>query len=463
VKFAEEALADHDLPGLHALAARALMVVAENDETVLEKALEHARKAVAGRAEPKNVLVLADLLLRTGKEDGAVAVLSEHYEKTASPLLAGRLGELAFRTGDYAKAAKALVHAAASDRNAALALALCEGRRGRAKEARAALKHLVKHGGEALAWAGSIELMLGDSSAARKHFAGCDDVWKELAPAICAGYEGKVDEVISIVGEKASEGTREGEEWLLEVAEARLYTKLGKKASAARKLLLEARWAAGKAKVEGAKRPDLEPSVKATSHGFWRRYVTYRRSLDNQWFSPGPTRAFGPAMVDGGPGVGPGVVGRSDCARDAERFFPFNAQKAEEGASITIDLNPNPHNEVWEAASAAFKEGSAAMVAGDMAKADEAFGKALESEPAWGRAKLFQAVAKAVAGTDMDAAATLAKEAIDGLIDDWEGQENAILVLLLAGKDGKPEAKKLSQRLESFSNRRYEELWDEDE
>ena len=111
----------------------------------------------------------------------------------------------------------------------------------------------------------------------------------------------------------------------------------------------------------------------------------------------------------------------------------------------------------WAGAEAAFKEGAAAFVDGDLTKAETAFASAAEKEPGWARAKLFQAVAQRLAGQN---SSSLAAEAVSTLPEDWEGRKAAILVHLLGGKDGKAEAAALAEMKESFSTRRFDEFWD---
>jgi len=465
--FAEETLAEHDLPGLHDLAARALILVAENDESAFEKARQAAEKAVAGRADATFVLTLATILDRTGKEEEAVALLTKHYEQSASPELGGRLGEMAFRTGDYDKAAKGLVVAAPRSRDAALALALSEARRGRAKQARDALNHLLRHGAAVREWAAGIEILLGDLKKARAHVEAGEGEWVTPALAFLAAAEGKPDAIVSAHGVDAKGGTRMGEEWLLQIAIARLNQKLGGKAGAARKLIREAGYAAAKAGTPGFTPPEMEEAVKVTCGEYMSRHVTYRRALNNEFFAPGEG-SFAITFGDGFASSAAVVLGTSECPRDRQRSFRFNEQKKKmEGEEI----NPQVLQELmeglmggeegdWAGAEAAFKEGAVAFVDGDLPTAELAFKAAVEKEPGWARAKLFEGIAQALAGKDGTALAT---EAVKTLPEDWEGRKAAILVQLLAGKDGKAEAKALGEMRESFSTRRFDEFWDEDD
>ena len=89
------------------------------------------------------------------------------------------------------------------------------------------------------------------------------------------------------------------------------------------------------------------------------------------------------------------VVGTDECGPDAKRVFPFNMVEVEPGKSIELNLSFD--EEGWAEAETAFAEGCAAIVAADAAAADTAFGKALEKEPAWARARFFRALAKALA------------------------------------------------------------------
>ncbi len=470
IDFAEETLADHDLPGLHDLVARALLLVAENDESAYEKALKEAEKAVAGRPDPGFVLTLATILDRTGEDEKAVALLTEHYGKTASPALGGRLGEMTFRTGEYDKAAKGLAVAAPRDRNAALALALCEARRGRAKQARAAVEHLLRHGKAVRLWASGVEMLLGDDQAALAHAAAGEGDWVEHVRALIAAEQGDAAAVVKAFGDTARDGSRQGEEWLAEVAQARLLEKLGGKAAAARKLLREARFAAAKAGTPTAVPPAEEPAVQALSAEYMRRHVSYRRALDGSFFVPGET-SFAITFGDGVVVSSKVVVGASECPRDRQRQFRFNEkEKKMEGDEVDQAVLQELMQDMisadkgdWAGAEAAFQEGAAAFVDGEFAKASSSFSTAAEKEPGWARAKLFQAVAQVLGGGDVASASTLAAEAVKTLPEDWDGQEIAVLVHILAGKGGKAEAQALAEAQESFSTRRFAEFWDDEE
>ena len=72
-------------------------------------------------------------------------------------------------------------------------------------------------------------------------------------------------------------------------------------------------------------------------------------------------------------------------------------------------------------------------------------------------------MAQALGGGDAAGAATLAAEAMQALPEDWQGRKAVVLLQVLAGKDGKAEAKALAERKESFSTRRFDELWPADD
>jgi tetratricopeptide (TPR) repeat protein len=452
-EYAEETLKAHDLPGLHDLAARALLLVAENDAAVVEKAITHARGAVSGRADPAYVLTLAGLLDRTGKTAEAVTLLADHEGKSGATELSAALGRIAFRTGDYENAARGLGKAAATDAASARGLALAHARRGAAGPAREALALLVAHDKTAHAFAARVELLLDDPAAARKRLEGATgDV--ALARLEAAAWAGDVAGAGQNLG-AAADGTREGEEALLQLAIARVMAKLGPKAAPTRKALRAARHDAAKRGVAGAALPEFEPSTAAQSFGFMQRWVTYRRSLCGGWFAPQGMSPIAGSKVDGEPAIGTGVVASAECPEDAQRVFPFNAQKMS-GGSITITMDPK--EEVWTAASDAFTAGAAAFVAGDLAKADASFAAALEKEPSWARASLFRAAAIALQGADLPGAAALAKTAAESLPDDFAGRELAVLIRALAAEDVKAEVAALGERAESYAPRKVEGL-----
>jgi hypothetical protein len=119
----------------------------------------------------------------------------------------------------------------------------------------------------------------------------------------------------------------------------------------------------------------------------------------------------------------------------------------------------NPHPDVWQAALEAFKEGCAALVAEDYPKAQEAFGKALEQEKGWFRARFYKAVAAALAaGGDLAAASREANEAANALPDDWFARELAVKLTAIAGGDPLPALKDLLAHQDARSHGPLSEL-----
>jgi tetratricopeptide (TPR) repeat protein len=455
LEFVEKELAEHALPGLHDLYARALLLVAENDESKLQQALEEARKAVAARPDPDHVLTLSEVLDRMGKTAEAVAALEEHQKRKPSPALAGRLGRLAFRAGRYAQALPGLRALAADDAAAARCLASAEARLGHAKETAAALDQLLAQDPDAVPFAAAQEMAVGNAPGALKRLAGRAGDDAEYLRAHAHAWLGAVPETEALAREKAATGTRAHEELLLLLQEARLFQRLGAKADAVRKTLLQKRHAAGAEGLAEAALPEFEASYDARSFGFMMRFSSYRRCLDGTFFAPQGMFPIARSKVDGVEAVGTGVIVHAECPRDAERVFPFNAQKIE-GGNITVTFSPN--QEIWAAAQTAFVSGAQALAAGDWAKASEAFGQALEQEPTWGRARVLKASADLLGGGDAKAAAALAAEALAVLPEDWEARTLAILLAALAGDDVSAAAEEVGRLRERYAPRRVEEL-----
>jgi tetratricopeptide (TPR) repeat protein len=385
-----------------------------------------------------------------------VLLLQGHYEKTGSALLAGLLGEYAFRSGDYDAAVKSL--AANTDVQALKALAYGHARRGRAKEARAAIDKFLAKDPTARSLAAFMEYELGDAPAVRARLAGAPaDKAEEVTYWTAWSYalEGNAAEVLKAVGENAKTGTREGEEDLLPLLEARLFARLGKDAAAARKSLVEVRWKVAGEKVPEMKPPSPQTPAKAVSHGMMQRHVTYWVSVcGGPWRSRGMVPWVG--GIDGKPHVGMGVLAEADCAREPQRLFGFNLEVVE-GGTVTLRFDANA--DVWESAEAEFQKGCAALVAEDYPAAEAAFGRALEKEPAWARATLFRAAAKALApGGDAAAAAKDAAGLATATPDDVDARRIGILLSFLGKADPKSEVEAMHRRRESFSARRLADL-----
>jgi tetratricopeptide (TPR) repeat protein len=450
MEFAREALATRDLPGLHALLARALERLAENEPRLREEAAKEAEKAVAMRPDAEAVATLAALLDAHGETARAVGLLKTHFERTREPLLGGILGAMAFRQGDYDAAVKALGAATAPDAKSAKALALAHARRGRAKEAAAALARVLALDPGATEFACGIDLLLGDTAALRARLAGEEDDASRPWLLRAFGWEGNGGEILKRAHESVRSGTREGEEDLLLLLEARAFTRLGAGGGAARRRLLQARWKAAGDGVPEVEVPTEEPPVKANTHGFMERHVSYRRSVCGDWFRPSDADVsitLGP----GGFGMAVGVTGFSPCAREKEREFRFTVPGGDGGFER--------RDAEWEEASKAFAEGCSALVteAGD--KAYAAFSRALAKEPGWGRAKLLRAAA-GILGNAADAT-TSAREALEAgraLVDDFEGRRLAALLATIAGVDPARDLEDFARREEAFAGRRIADL-----
>ncbi len=456
LEFVEDALGSNDVPGLHDAAARALLHLAMDDATKLKEAEEEAKKAVAARADAHFVVTLASILDREGKSADAVKALSDGYASTKSSVIAAKLGEMAFREGEYGKALPGLALLAEKDPHGAAALAVAHARLGDAKEARAALQRLLKVAPDEKSVAAGIELLLGDPAAARGYVTADADHgwWFQKTYAL----EGNADKVKALVGEGAGDGSRGNEEKLLLLLEARLRQALGAKAAAFQKGVLEARHTAARGHVAAATVPDggVEEPVTLKSMGFMGRYVTYRTNVEGAFFSPQGIQPY-IWQKDGKAYFSLAMLGQSDCEKDKTRLFPFNPVEIKKGDG-NVEVKVPGRDEGWDTTVEVFQSGAKALYEGDHAKAVESFTKVATTEPAWARAALFGAVAKALGG-DAKGGAQMAAEAEKGLDPgDDEARIVAMLTEALGGLDVKPSAKAWAEGLESRCQRHIDEL-----
>jgi|GEM_PF-6821056 len=432
MNFAKERLAIKEVPGLRHALALAQRKLVEEDASLRAEALANAQKAVDGRADPAFVATLADLLDESDRMPEAVALLKKHVETGKDPRLAQRLGAFAWRAGDYDGAVAHLATAATTDVKSAKALALAHARRNRVKEAAAASEQMLALDKEAWESAAEIALELGDSALLRKRIEGRTGEAASYYKAAADCVEGKVAQVAAQVGTQASDGSREGEEMLLLLIEARLNAKLGGRLAPYSKQVRVQRAQVVGAVVPAAKAEGKPVEMTGKSGEFMRRAVTYMRSVCGTWFEAGEV---GIALTIGGsaPQISCVVQAQAPCSREPQRHVSFKL--AVEG-DVFAGQPDNPSPEVWEAASKAFTEGCAAMVLDDNAKAAEAFGKALEQEGSWHRAKLLRSIARGcMPNADLPTAAREALEAAASNPEDWYGRELAIKLSVLAGLD----------------------------
>ena len=455
VAFAREELAKKDCPALRYALALALRRQAQEDPSKKPEALAEARKAVEARPDPLYVATLADLLDESDRTAEAVALLKTHTAKVNDPRLASRLGAFAFRAGDYDTATKSLAVSAAGDIKAAKALALAHARRNRPKEARAALDQVVAADKEAATFAAAVELVLGDPAAIRRRLLGrTDDVAKSLLLKADA-LDGKAAEVAAAAGKDAASGSREGEDLLLLLVQARLHAKLAARSPIVRRMFVDARSEAAKSVMPEAKRLSQPVEYVAKSHGLMTRIVSYCRSVCGGRLS-GAEISFSFILDPSGPRASVAAVGRDECAREPARTIAF---RASETAENTGTLEISDHADVWEAASKAFTEGCAALAAENATKAADQFSLALDKEPGWHRAKLFRALAQAFQpGSDLPSVARAALEAVSEVPDDWEGREVAITLAVWAGVDASDQLRNLGRHIEERSPRRFDQL-----
>ncbi len=457
IDFAEEQLGANNLPGLHDLRARALLQLIEDGEAkddALQEAGKSADAAVKGRAEPAFVLTKARILNMQSEQDKAAKLLKEHFEKTGSPLLAGMLGELAFRTGDYKTAVKVLGANAKTDLVAAKAVAMSHARLGNKKDAGAALATVLSLDANQKAFAAWVHSRLGDFAQAKTAAAGLEKGagWR----AYLAANTGDAATVLKEAGDSLKDGGPSAETFMLFYLQGQLMMKLGAKAGAVRGQFIKGRHAAAKKGIPGAKVPDFQVPRKANSIGFMARVVTYTKSICGNNFRPaGRWTPIVPTQVGGKQALGSGFIGTADCNEDPQRAFAFNAQVIEGGGSITIS-QPNGD---FDAAVTGLKEAGTALAAGDYKKAVEGFDKALAVEAEWHRVKVMREVSRALASeSDLADAAMPAGEAALKEPDDFLSRRLAWLLQLWAGEDVSGKLKAFLDAVEQYSERRMTKL-----
>ncbi len=454
IDFAEEHLGSKDLPGLHDLKARALLqLIADGEakDNALEEAGKSADAAVSGRPDPAFVLTKAKILNMQAKPAKAATLLKTHYDKTGSSLLAGMLGELAFRTGDYETAISVLAGNAKTDLVAAKAVAMAHARLGNGKDALAALDAVLAKDAEQKAFATWIHTTLGDFATAKTTAAGLEkgEGWR----AYIAANAGDAATVLAEVGDELKKGSRPAEDYMLYYLHAQLLMKLGAKAEEARKGLVAARQAAAKKVIASAEVPEHEPVRTAETIPYMARVVTYRKSVCGSPFRPAGRAQPMATQMDGKPAIGIGFWGRSDCRDDPQRAFVFNAKVME--GSVTIQLGGGDFGPAQEALEAA----GTALAGGDYKKAMEELDKVLAVEKEWARVRVMREVCRALATEgDLADAAMSAAEVAAKEPDDFLARQVGLLVQMWAGTDVASERTALAEAMEQYAERRMTKL-----
>lgn len=450
----KEAIARKPQPGLHYARALALdrLATESDDKALAAEALGAAQKAVEGKADPTYVGLLADLLDKADRVPEAVGMLKTHVAATKDAGLARRLGAFAFRAGDYDAAAAHLAAAAATELSAAKALALCHARRGRGKEAQAAIERVLAMDKEAWKFAVEAAWDLEDLALVRKLLQGRSA--EESMPHLAAAdaFEGKAAAVQTALATLAANGSRAGEDALLLLLRARVREQLGARNAQYRKIQRELATKTLATPVPSAKPDGKALELTAKSRAFMQRAVSYYRSVCGVPLEAGDGGMVFAIGSDGAPEISWAVEGTSACRAEPVRRVEFLIGKGQ-----TIQLTDDA--EGWKQASAAFKEGCAALVGGDAAKAVEQFGVAHEKEPGWLRAKLLKSLAAAfVKGTDLPTAAREVATIAAENPDDWSGRSTSILLSYWAGEDPSAALAELIQHVDARSHPPIEDL-----
>lgn len=439
IEFADEVLARKPLPEMHNLKAQAYLAMRESEgKDTLEDAHKAASEAVKLRADAGFVVTLARVLELQDKLAEARDLVTKHHEAAPSPLLSALLGDYAFRTGDYKKAAAVFKRTAATSELSARAYATALFRLGEYKDAAQALESVLARSTESgRRMAANLYAIMGRFDQAEAALAGLEGEDADWSRMYVACLAGKPEAFAAKAKEMAEEDSLVAEWHLMYYAEALVVKAMGEKSQdALRELMRKARAQVGAAKVPTAEPPEKAYELEAKTAGYMRRVPAYYTSICGNVFAPGNLERGGDASQDDAGNVKlklfmriPGID--TKCRRDRVREWRFNPIEVAQGASIQL-----PGTEDWGPVKEDFLEGCAKLVGGEHGAAVGAFDKALVGEPGWHRVKLLRSVALAL--SDPAQRKTAAEDAL-AAVEDWPGdhlgRELAIRLAHWAGQD----------------------------
>lgn len=460
VEHLDKALEKHQSARLHHLKAMAYQRWAKNDADKLPAALDAAAQALGMDPSDEHIKLYNELLKQTGDAATAAKALKIHFERTKLPMLGALLAESAFRAGDYEGTIMGLEASTGNDLSRLKGLAVAYARLGRRAEAQRAATKVKQVDAQGVLFAAAIDLHVGDADGVKSRLGALADEESKALRAQAHAWAGEVGALESLVAKDAASGTRAGEDALIALLQARLIQKMGGEfASAVRKKLIEARFAAGRKIVSQARVEDTDLGEAKTA-GWPVRAVTYMRSSCGKMWRP-PTdgarasTTFFFSSGDSKPSVAQGIGAVSDCAEDKERTFHFNKKESKTRNGM-FELFTNQEKLAdFEPAETAFAAGCAACVAGDADKATAAFTKALKVEPNWHRAKVFRAVMQALGpNAEKRDASTDAGKALAAWPDDFEARRMVVFLRAWAGDVGiQGEIDALAEREAQYNER----------
>lgn len=434
VTFVDEQIATNPLPELFDLKAQAFLAINQDEgKDVLAEAHEAAEKAVKLRPDGDFVATLALVLERRGMLDKARDTVAKHHEERPSPLLAGLLGQYAFRTGDYARAAKAYAQSAGTSVRSAKGLIECYIRLGKAKAAATALEGLVELGGEDAHRYGAVAYgRIGKFAEANALLAKLPEDEHEWPRMWVASTEGKVDKLKPYAEDLLADDSIQGEWFALYVTEALVRAAMGPNAVAGfRTRVRKANAAAAAKKLAPAKAPDKAYDLTAKTIGLMRRIPAYYTSVCGTLFRAAGLPEHSISVSGETLTLFYAVTGTADCAADSRRIWQFNRVIIKQGAETEL-LGEGD----WAPVKEDYLAGVNHLLEGRPKDAAKSFDAAVVGEPYWHRMKLFAAAAKALADPALRKQA--GSDALAAMLeypDDLAGRWLALLVADYAGVD----------------------------
>lgn len=437
VTFVDEQVKTTPLPELFDLKAQAYLGIHQEQEKpeALEEAHKAATKAVGIRADAEFVSTLAQVLERQDKITEARDLVAKHFEASGEPLLAGLLGDYAFRTGDYVKAAKAFEKSAATSPRSAKGLVECHLRLGKEKDALRAVAFLSSkdHASYKAIALGRLQKF----AEARALLAELEDEDKKWTELWLHAAEGKPDAMKSFAEDLLGDDGLGGEWYTLYLIEALVRRGMGPNAvTGFRNQVRKALAATAAKKLAPAEAPEGGYDMSATTHGLMRRIPAYYVSVCGTRFraAAAPQRSGEGNAETKKLKLFWAVHGVADCKADAHRVWRFNAVEAGAGGSVNLsDMDPKGD---WAAVKEDYLQGCNHLVEGKPAAAVKCFDNALTVEPNWHRIKLFRAAALALADeSQRKRAGEDALKAMKAFPDDLSGRYVALLIAAYGGVD----------------------------
>ena len=457
LRFANEQIARAKRPEMFDLLAQAYMAIHDDEgKDVLADAHSAALEAVKLRADPAFVSTLAQVLEKRGKLDEARTTVQEHFDKSPSPLLAGLLGDYAFRTGAYEAAAKAFRRSALTSARSAKGLAACMTRLDKKPEAEAALRQLLAHDAKAhAAFAAYTYASLRKYDKALALLEGLEEEDAKWARGWILSLAGRPAAMKELVASYLEEDGVEGEWMLMFFTEALLRKAMGGNA------LNGFRFKYDKASSDAARKgiarpglPERPQDLKANTLGLMKRVPTYVTAQCGQLFQPYGEPSSGFAMDEASLTFYYVMRGASTCPGDESRVWYFNRIVLTDRAEAEL-LGEGD----WRVVKEEYLRGAKRMLGGDYKGAVKAFDALLKVEPYWHRIKLLRAAAEALSDpAKRKDAVSDARKAVADWPDDLLGRFLPVLMAAYAGVSYQVELQHYAVRAEALSRRTLDDL-----